>query len=139
MAKMLRIWRTDGGVTIDGVNYEFEHFDNVTFTISQMKHLTRGANSKNKTGISIIENSKQPDTAAVTILDISSDLIDRLNKAFENDERIALWFYDRSNLGKIQYNNAQIQQRVQQPTIAEGEESLTVTLTVESFDVDIGG
>ena len=138
MSNMLRIWRTDGGVTINGTNYEFDHFDQVTFTVSQMKHITRGANSKNKTGIDIEENNKQPDTAAVTILDISADLVKLLNKCYEDDTRITLWFIDRANLGKVQYNNAKIQQRVQQLNIGESEDNLNVTLTVESFDVDTG-
>lgn len=136
MNKLLRIWSTDGGFSYNGTNYEFDDFDSVTFTVGQSKHIMRGANSKNKVGIDIEQGNKTPDSATCTIIGMSPDALALLNKCFNDNERIDLWFVDRGNLGRVQYNNAKITMPVRQMNIGEEETNLQVTLTVESFDVE---
>lgn len=137
-SKTLRVWSTQGGININGTNYEFDDFDTVTFTYALAKHITRGANSKNKRGIDIQENSKNPDVATVTILDIDENIQSLLNQCFESNTRVDLWFIDQTNLGKVNFNNAKITSPVRQLNIGEEESNLTVQLSVESFDVEVG-
>lgn len=137
-SKLLRVWATQGGINVNGTNYEFDDFDTVTFTYALAKHITRGANSKNKVGIDVQENSKNPDTATVTVLDMDEAMMNLLNDCFKNNIRIDLWFIDQSNLGKVNFNNAKVTAPVRQLNIGEEESNLTVQLSVESFDVEAG-
>lgn len=137
MNKLLRIWSTDGGFSVNGTNYEFDDFDSVVFTVGRSKHLMRGANSKNKVGIDIETGNKTPDTCTCTILSMSADAMKLLNKCYSENTRIDLWFIDRANLGRVQYNNAKITMPVRQLNIGEEETNLTVQLSVESFDVEV--
>lgn len=136
MNKLLRVWSTDGGFTVDGTNYEFDDFDSVAFTVGRSKHLMRGANSKNKVGIDIETGNKTPDTAVATILSMSADTLKLLNDCYNNNKRIDLWFIDRANLGRVQFNNAKLTMPVRQLNIGEEETNLTVQVSVESFDVE---
>lgn len=137
MNKLLRIWSTEGGFAYNGTNYQFDDFDSVSFTVGRSKHIMRGANSANKIGIDIETGNKTPDSCTVTILSMSADAFKLLNKCYNNNERIDLWFIDKANLGRVQYNNAKITMPVRQLNVGEEETNLTVQLTVESFDVEV--
>lgn len=136
--KMMRIWKTDGGVIINGTDYHFDDWDSVAFTFGRVKHIMRGANGRNNYGIDTEEGVKTPDTAQATIVDMSQEIYDLLNKCFREDTRIDLYFIDRQNLGKVQFNNARITAPVRQLNIGAEDTNLQVILSVESFDVDYG-
>lgn len=136
--KNLRVWKTDGGVIIDGVDYHFDDWDSVTFTLGRVKHIMRGANGTNTRGIDTEEGLKTPDTAQCVIVDMSQSVYNLLNKCWKNDTRIDLYFIDRENLGKVQFNNARITTPVRQLNIGAEDTNLQVMLSVESFDTDFG-
>lgn len=136
--KHLRIWKTQGGFTVNGTDYQFDDFDSVSFTFSRIKHIMRGANGTNKYGIDTEEGLKTPDTAQVTIVDMTPEIHQLLENCYQNDTRINLYFIDSENLGKIQFNNAKITTPVRQLNIGEEDSNLQVVLSVESFDVEVG-
>lgn len=136
--KMLRVWKTDGGVIINGTDYHFDDWDSVAFTLGRTKHIMRGANSQNKVGIDVEDGLKTPDTAQCTILDMPQEVYQLLNRCWKNDVRVDLYFIDRENLGKVQFNNAKITAPVRQLNIGEEDTNLSVQLSVESFDTDWG-
>lgn len=136
--KHLRIWKTQGGFTVNGTDYQFDDFDSVSFTFSRIKHIMRGANGTNKIGIDTEEGLKTPDTAQVTIVDMTPEVHQLLEDCYKNDTRINLYFIDSENLGKIQFNNAKITTPVRQLNIGEEDSNLQVVLSVESFDVEVG-
>lgn len=136
--KHIRIWKTQGGFTIKGTDYQFDDFDSVAFTFSRIKHIMRGANGTNKIGIDTEEGLKTPDTAQVTIVDMTSEIHQLLEECYQNNTRINLYFIDSDNLGKVQFNNALITTPVRQLNIGEEDSNLQVVLSVESFDVEVG-
>lgn len=138
MSKLIRIWKTQGGFTVNGTDYKFDDFDSVSFTFSRIKHIMRGANGTNKIGIDTEEGLKTPDTCQVTIVDMTSEIHQLLQKCYDNDTRINLYFIDSDNLGKVQFNNAKITTPVRQMNIGEDDANLSVVLSVESFDVEVG-
>ena len=137
MAKLLRIWQTKGGATINGTDYQFDDFDSVSFTYSRKKHLMRGANGTNKYGIDTEEGIKTSDKAVVTIVDCSTEVYDLLKKCFNDNTRITLYFIDSDNLGKVTFNNAKISDMPRQTSIGEEDSTLSFQLAVESFDVSL--
>lgn len=138
MSNLIRIWKTEGGFSINGTNYQFDDFDSVAFTYSRIKHIMRGANGTNKVGIDTEEGLKTPDTAQVVIVDMAPEIHRLLQQCYEDDTRINLYFIDSDNLGKVQFNNAKVTTPVRQMNIGEEDSNLSVTLSVESFDVEVG-
>lgn len=138
MAKLFRIWKTNGGFILNGTDYQFDDFDSVAFTYARKKHIMRGANSKNKVGIDTEEGLKTPDTASLTVVDCTQEIYNLLLKAYNESTRIDLYFIDEENLGKVQFNNAKITDVPRQLNIGEEDSNLSFQLMVESFDVDLG-
>lgn len=136
--KTHRIWNTQGGVVINGTDYKFDDFDSVAFTYGRVKHIMRGANATNKYGIDTEEGMKTPDTASVTIVDITDELKNLLNRCFKENTRIDLYFIDNQSLATVQFSNAKITSPVRQLNIGEEDTTLSVILSVESFDVSYG-
>ena len=139
MAKLLRIWKTEGGFRINGTDYQIDDFDNVNFTYSDKRHIMRGANGKNKVGIDTREGLKVPSKAIMNVVDCSNEIYDLLLSAFNNDTRIDLYFIDSENLGKITLNSAKITDVPRQVGIGEEDSNLSFSLSVESFNVEFGG
>ena len=69
---------------------------------------------------------------------MTSEIHQLLQKCYDDDTRINLYFIDSDNLGKVQFNNAKITTPVRQMNIGEDDANLSVILSVESFDVEVG-
>ena len=133
------IWKIDNcdfGFTYGGQNYDFEHCDGMTIEDPRSSHLTRGMNSKNKTGIIIEEGSDQPDTITIPALNMPVAVLELLNRIHANRERIEAYCVDRKTGDLRAIKNAILQKKPRQLDISEGRDSLIVNLIIESFDVD---
>jgi hypothetical protein len=67
---VFKIYNCDFGITLNGVNYNFEHVDKLVIEDPSKTRLTRGANAGNKTGLIYHEGTKEAKTVTVTILNM---------------------------------------------------------------------
>lgn len=132
---MLQQWKSDSGFIYNGITYIFDDVDSSVVSPQEAKHLTRGANSKNKVGLVYKEGSKTPWTVTANVMNLSKDVMDILNKCYDNEERIDFFCID-NNTGerKIAYNSL-VTKWVSQETISDAEDTYNVALALESFDV----
>jgi len=132
---IFKIYDCDFGVTIRGVNYDFEHIDDLTIEDPERTKLTRGANASNKLGLVYKEGIKEAKTLTVTIIGLGFELHNLLKEVYNSKERIDFYCISRvdgsSKIGK----NAVLAQEPQQLTLNEGAESMNTALVFETFDV----
>jgi hypothetical protein len=65
---MLKLYDCDVGITLRGVNYEFEHVDSVSIEDPERTRLIRGGNAKNKLGIAYTEGVKDAKTVTTSVI-----------------------------------------------------------------------
>lgn len=90
-----KIYNSDFGVTVRGVNYDFEHVDNLTIEDPERTRITRGANAGNKVGIVYKEGVKEAKTLSVTVLGLTKELFELLKSVYDNEERVDAYCVDR--------------------------------------------
>ncbi|MDR2426825.1 MAG: hypothetical protein LBD46_06595 [Endomicrobium sp.] len=133
---IFRINNCDFGFKYNGQSYDFEHCDGMTIEDGQQKTLQRGINSKNKTGIPILEGGSTADVITIPIMNVPTAIINLLNRLYETEERITGYVIDRKTGDARFINNALISKRVRQLSISENRDDLNIQLTLQSFDVD---
>lgn len=132
---IFRLYDCDIGLTIDGVNYEFEHVDSVTIEDPVRNRLTRGANAGNKTGLSYLEGVKEAKTITVSVISVPMELHGILKEAFQNQTRMDFFCVSRLDGSSKLAKKAVLSQEPQQLTLDDTPESLNTELVLESFDV----
>ncbi len=135
----IQLWRSTNGFSKNGTNYDFLHCDSVTVTKNARKHLTRGANSKNKVGLVYTENTKQADTIAFVVLDLPKSIRNILNEAYKNEERLDVYCVDDATGEAFDGQDCIITHFVMQEQLVEGEETYNITLTFETFNLEPKG
>nr|DAS78836.1 MAG TPA: hypothetical protein [Caudoviricetes sp.] len=132
---MLQQWKSDSGFIYNGTTYYFDDIDSSVVSPQEAKHLTRGANSTNKVGLVYKEGSKTPWTITANVMNLSKEVMEILNKCYDEETRIDFFCVD-SNTGenKMAYNSL-VTKWVSQETISDGEDTYNVALALESFDV----
>lgn len=132
---MIKLYDCDIGITLRGVNYEFEHVDSVTVEDPRRHRLIRGANASNKVGLPYTEGNKEALTVTTSVIGIPAELHALLKEAFLATERLDFWVISRQNGSSKMAKNAILAQEPQQPSLDETPESLTTPLVFECFDV----
>lgn len=132
---MLQVQNCVCGFVYNDTTYEFSDFDVLNFTYNTRNRLTRGANGANKKGISYKEGVKTADALSITIMDCEVETYDLLLKLYEKEERILFFITDKETGKRMTMGDAIITDKPRQTTVGEGEESLTFTLNLESFNV----
>lgn len=122
------------GIKLDGVTYQFEHVDSVGIEDPERNKLVRGANAGNKTGLVYREGIKEPKRWTVPILNMSADLKEVLDAAFEAQTRMDVYVISRSDGSSKMAKNAVLSNRPQQLNLDETPESMQVSLEFETFD-----
>ena len=130
-----KLYDCDVGVTLNGVNYDFEHIDSVTIEDPTRTRLIRGANAKNKVGLSYKEGLKEAKTITTSIISVDPALHALLVTAHANETRMDFYCIARSDGSHKIAKNCVLSQEPMQLTLDETPESLNTTLTFESFDV----
>lgn len=133
---IFKIYDCDFGVTIRGVNYDFDHVDSVTIEDPEQTLLTRGANAKNKMGISYKQGSKEPKTVTANVMAIPFELHDLLKEIHREEERLDFYCIARSDGSSKIAKNAVLSQEPVQLTIDETAESMNLTLVFSTFDIE---
>jgi hypothetical protein len=130
-----KIYDCDFGVTINSVNYDFEHVQNLTIEDPERTRLIRGGNAGNKTGLVYKEGIKDAKSITVTLIGISMDMHSLLKTAYNDRARLDCYCVSRVDGSSKIAKNAVLSQEPKQLSVDESAESMNVALAFESFDI----
>ena len=71
---IFKLYDCDFGVTLNGVNYDFEHVENLQIEDPERTRLIRGGNAGNKTGLIYKEGTKEPKAITLTVIGMPAEL-----------------------------------------------------------------
>lgn len=131
---IFKIYNCDFGVKINGVSYDFEHVSELQIEDPERNRLTRGANAKNKVGLSYKDGLREPKRWTIPIMNMSAALKLVLDTAFEAQTRLECYCIDRTDGSSKMAKNAVLSNRPQQLTLDETADSMGVSLEFETFD-----
>lgn len=135
----IQLWRSTNGFSKNGTNYDFLHCNSVNVTRNLRKHLTRGANSKDKKGLVYTENTRQANEVAFEVMDLPFAVAQILNQAFKDEERLDIYCVDDATGEAFDGQDCIINHFVMQEQLVEGEETYNITLTFETFNLEPKG
>jgi hypothetical protein len=131
---IFKIYNCDFGIKINGVNYDFEHVAELQIEDPERNKLTRGSNAGNKTGLAYKEGMKEPKRWTVPILNMSVELKEVLDGAYQDQTRLDVFCIDRTDGSSKMAKNAILANKPQQLTVDESPESMNVSLEFETYD-----
>ncbi len=121
---IFKIYDSDFGIKYNGVNYDFEHVQDLKIDDPEMNKLVRGAN----------EGLKEPKKWTVTIINMSAELKAVLDGAFEARDRLDVYCISRVDGSSKMGKNAVLAQQPQQLEVSDSVEAMNVILSFETFD-----
>lgn len=131
---IFKIYDSDFGIKLNGVNYEFEHVQDLQIDDPEFTRLVRGANASNKTGLVYKEGIKDPKKWTVTIIGMSAALKEVLDGAYNDRSRLDVYCISRIDGSSKMGKNAILSQQPQQLQVSDAPESMNVQLMFETFD-----
>lgn len=131
---IFKIYDSDFGIKYNGVNYDFEHVNDLKIDDPESTKLVRGANASNKLGLAYKEGLKEPKKWSVTIIGMSSALKLVLDGAYEAKDRMDVYCISRVDGSSKMAKNAILSQQPQQLEVSDSPESMNVVLMFETFD-----
>lgn len=131
---MFKMYDCDFGIKYNGQTYEFEHVAELQIEDNERNRLTRGSNAKNKTGLPYKDGLRDPKRWTIPIMDMSIELKNVLDDAFNTQGRVDCFAIDRKTGASKVAKNALLSNKPQQLTLDESPESLQVSLEFETFD-----
>jgi hypothetical protein len=134
---IFKIYECDFGVTLNGVNYDFEHVENVQIDDPESTELVRGANAGNKTGLVYTQGRKEPKTITLTVIGIPMELHNLLKQAYKDKTRMDCYVVDRTDGSTKIAKNAVLSKEPMQASISDAAESMNTALAFKSFDVTV--
>ena len=132
---IFKIYDCDFGVTLNDVNYDFEHVNNLTIEDPERTRLVRGGNASNKTGLIYKEGIKEAKSITVTLIGISMELHNLLKTAYADKTRLDCYVVSRSDGSAKIAKNSILSQEPKQLSIDESADSMNTALVFESFDI----
>lgn len=135
MGVPFKIYDCDFGVTLNGVNYDFEHVTNLAVDDPETTKLIRGGNAGNKTGLIYKEGIKDPKKVTVTIIGMTLELHNLLKAAYTDKTRMDCYCVSRVDGSAKIAKNAILSSEPKQAKIDDSAESMNTDLAFESFDV----
>lgn len=132
---IFKLYDCDFGITLNGVNYDFEHVENLQIEDPERTRLIRGGNGGNKTGLSYKEGLKEAKTITCTVIGIDKALHDLLKAAYLAQTRVDCYCVARSDGSSKIAKQAVLSQEPQQLSLDDSAESMNTSLVFESFDV----
>lgn len=133
---VFKMYDCDFGVTINGVNYDFTHVENLQIEDPERTRLIRGSNAGNKLGLAYKEGLKEAKTITLTVIDIPMAVHVILKDAYTAGTRMDCYCISRTDGSSKIAKNAVLSQSPKQLSMDDSAESLTTALVFESFDVE---
>ncbi len=131
---IFKIYNCDFGIKVEGVGYDFPHVNEITIEDPERNRLTRGANAKNKIGLTYKDGLKEPKRWTVPFLDMSVELKAVLDDCYNSQTRVEVYCIDRTDGSSKMAKNAVLSNKPQQLTINDTADSMAVSLEFETFD-----
>lgn len=135
MGVPFKIYDCDFGVTLNGVNYDFEHVQNLAIEDPESTKLVRGGNASNKLGLIYKEGIKDAKTITVTIIGMTMDLHNLLKAAYVDRTRLDCYCVSRVDGSSKIAKNAILSKEPKQLSVDDSAESMNTALVFESFDI----
>jgi hypothetical protein len=132
---IFKLYECDFGVTIDGVNYDFEHVENLQIEDPERTRLIRGSNAGNKTGLAYKEGTREAKTITCTVIGMSKELHELLKTTYADQTRVDCYCVSRVDGSSKIAKNAVLSQEPKQLTLDDSPESMNTALVFESFDI----
>ncbi len=132
---IFKLYDCDFGVTLNGVNYDFEHVENLQIEDPERTRLIRGGNAGNKTGLVYQEGTREAKTLSLTVIGMPFALHALLKTAYQEKERVECYCVSRVDGSSKIAKNAILAQEPKQLSLDDSAESMNTTLVFESFDV----
>jgi hypothetical protein len=131
---IFKIYESDFGIKLNGVDYQFTHVQNLTIEDPENTKLVRGANGGDKLGLIYKEGIKEPKKWTVVIIGMSKALKDVLLQAYEDKSRMDVYCISRVDGSSKMAKNSILSSIPQQLKIDEAADSMDVSLLFESYD-----
>lgn len=132
---IFKLYDCDVGFTIRGVNYDFEHVENVQIDDPERTRLVRGSNASNKLGLVYKEGLKDAKTITTTIIGISMELHNLLKDVYNTKERFDFYCVSRADGSSKISKNSILSQEPKQLNLDDSAESMNTALILESYDI----
>lgn len=132
---IFKLYDCDFGVTINGVNYDFEQVDGLQIEDPERTKLIRGGNAGNKIGLAYKEGLKEAKTITLTVIGMPIAVHSLLKKAYADKTRLDCYCVSRVDGSAKIAKNAIITQEPKQLSLDDSAESMNTALIFESFDV----
>ncbi len=132
---IFKLYESDFGVTLNGVNYDFDHVENLQIEDPERTRLVRGGNAGNKIGLAYKEGIKEAKTMTVTVIGIPVELHNLLKQAYADKTRMDAYCVSRVDGSTKIAKNAILSQEPKQNNLDDSAESMNTALVFESFDV----
>jgi hypothetical protein len=132
---LFKLYECDFGLTLNGVNYDFEHVENLQIEDPEKTRLIRGGNAGNKTGLAYKEGIKEAKTVTLTVIGMPFALYALLKTAYEEKTRLDCYCVSRVDGSSKIAKNSILSVEPKQLSIDDSAESMNLALVFESFDV----
>lgn len=135
MGVPFKIYDCDFGFTLNGVNYDFEHVQNMSIEDPETTKLIRGGNASNKIGLVYKDGIRDAKKLTVTIIGLTLEQHNLLKQAYSDRTRMDAYCVSRIDGSAKIAKNAILSQEPKQLSIDDSAESMNTALVFESFDV----
>lgn len=132
---IFKLYDCDFGVTINGVNYDFEHVENLQIEDPERTRLIRGGNAGDKLGLVYKEGIKEAKTITLTVIGMPIEVHALLKAAYDDRARLDCYCVSRVDGSSKIAKNAILSQEPKQLSLDDTAESMNTALVFESFDV----
>ena len=133
---IFKLYDCDFGFTLNGVNYDFEHVENLQIEDPERTRLVRGGNAGNKVGLAYKEGIKEAKTVTLTVIGMTMAVHNLLKQAYADKTRMDCYCVSRVDGSSKIAKNAVLSQSPKQLSMDDSAESMNTALVFESFDVD---
>jgi hypothetical protein len=132
---IFKLYDCDFGVTLNGVNYDFDHVENLQIEDPEKTRLIRGGNAGNKTGLAYKEGLKEAKTVTLTVIGLPMALHELLKTAYAEKTRVDCYAVSRVDGSSKIAKNAVLASEPKQLSMDDSAESMNTALVFESFDI----
>lgn len=131
---IFKIYECDFGIKVNGQAYDFEDVAELQIEDNERNRKTRGANGKNKKGITYKEGVRDPKKWTLPILNMPAALKVVLDDCYENQTDVDVYAIDRKSGSSKMARVAVLCNKPQQLALNDSPDSMNVSLEFETFD-----
>lgn len=131
---IFKIYDCDIGFKYNGTSYDLPNVDSLTVEDPEFNRIIRGADAKDKKGITYKEGAKEPKTFTTPFMGLTIDLKTLLDDIFKKQLRVDFYCISRVDGSAKMAKDAVLCQAPQQLEVNESPDSMVVSLMFQSFN-----